>query len=153
LNKGVQGTKAISLIYNHTCTAKCPVRHDCEFWKENKPCEPHAEYCASIFDAALDVCAETFNTKEGVRLGTMLLPMFSLLFKLKLEYAAAQQLIYRTDNGDVKVHPIVRELRSQIAATEKMWNNLGFKENLDLSKQPSFRGTDYVGALMGEDHD
>ena len=148
LSKKLKGTKAISLIYEQQCTENCPIHETCEFFGKQDKCRPHAEYCASIYEAALDVCAETFNTKEGIRIGTMLIPMFSVLFRIKVEYAAIRRIVYATESGDMRVHPIVGEMRKQVAAIEKAWNNLGYKGPLPVDQQK--RNVDYVDALMGE---
>jgi hypothetical protein len=128
LKKQIHGTKAVSLIYAKPCRDNCPIAEDCNFYGDAKPCKPHAEYTKAVYDAALDVCGKTFNTKEGVRIGCLIIPMFSILFDLQLEYSALERMTFMTEKGDIKMHPILSELRKQTALIEKMWNNLGFKE-------------------------
>ena len=147
LKTNIEGTKAISLIYEKTCNEDCPLAEECDFWAEDKPCKPHAQYCKSVYVAALDVCGTTFNTKEGIRLGLLLIPMFSILFQLQLEYSTLRRLTFMTEKGDIKINPLVAEIRKQISAIEKLWNNLGFKEPLPLINPKKGDGS-YVDEIM-----
>jgi hypothetical protein len=110
-------------------------------------CKPHAEYTKAVYEAALDVCGKTFNTKEGVRIGCLLIPMFSILFELQLEYSTLDRLTFITEKGDVKMHPILSEIRKQTSCIEKLWNNLGFKEPLPTIN-PKLGNGSYVDEIM-----
>ena len=147
LRKNIHGTKAVSLIYGKPCRDRCPIAEECDYFGENKPCKPHAEYTKAVYEAALDVCGKTFNTKEGVRLGCLLIPMFSILFELQLEYSMLERLTFMTEKGDIKMHPILAEIRKQTSCIEKMWNNLGFKEPLPGINPKHGDGT-YVDEIM-----
>lgn len=147
LRKQMLNTKAVSLIYSKPCRDRCPIAEECEFYNLDKPCKPHAEYTKAVYEAALDVVGKTFNTKEGVRIGCILIPMFSILFDLQVEYSTLQRLTFMTEKGDIKIHPLVAELRKQTSAIEKMWNNLGYKEPLP-TLNPKLGDGSYVDEIM-----
>jgi hypothetical protein len=146
LKKKIHGTKAISLIYSKSCRENCPIAEECEFFGD-QGCKPHQEYTKAVYEAALDVCGKTFNTKEGVRIGCLLIPMFSILFELQLEYSMLDRMTFMTEKGDVKMHPILSEIRKQTSCIEKLWNNLGFKEALPLIN-PKLGNGSYVDEIM-----
>ena len=147
LRKRVLNTKAVALIYSKPCRDRCPIAEECEFYSVDRPCKPHAEYTKAVYEASLDVVGKTFNTKEGVRIGCMLIPMFSILFDLQLEYSTLERLAVWNDKGDVKMHPIIAEIRKQTSAIEKMWNNLGFKEPIP-AMNPKLGDGSYVDEIM-----
>ena len=147
LKKRLLDTKAVALTYAKPCRDRCPIAEECDYYGLNKPCKPHTEYTRAVYDAALDVCGKTFNTKEGVRIGCLLIPMFSILFDLQLEYSMLERLSFMTEKGDIKRHPLVGEIRKQTSAIEKMWNNLGFKEPLPLIN-PKHGDGSYVDEIM-----
>lgn len=130
LKKQLLDTKAVALTFAKPCRERCPMAAECDMFQVGRPCRPHREYTKAVYEAALDVCGKTFNTKEGVRIGCLLIPMFSILFDLQLEYAALERLVVMNDRGEVKMHPVISEIRKQTSAVEKMWNHLGFKEPL-----------------------
>lgn len=147
LKKKIVDTKAVMLIYNKPCRENCPIASECQFFGIDRPCKPHAEYTKAVYEAALDVCGKTFNTKEGVRIGCLLIPMFSILFDLQLEYSTLHRLTVWNDKGDVKMHPIIAEIRKQTNTIEKLWNNLGFKEPLPAINIKTGDGS-YVDEIM-----
>ena len=71
LKKQMLNTKAVALIYAKPCRDRCPIAEECDYYRLDKPCKPHAEYSKAVYEAALDVCGKTFNTKEGVRIGCL----------------------------------------------------------------------------------
>ena len=147
LRKQMLNTKAVQLIYRKPCRDRCPIAEECQFFGDNRSCKPHAEYTKAVYEAALDVCGKTFNTKEGVRIGCLLIPMFSILFDLQVEYSTLERLTFITEKGDIKIHPLVAEMRKQTSAIEKLWNNLGFKEALPTIN-PKLGDGSYVDEIM-----
>ena len=132
LRKQMLNTKAVQLIYRKPCRDRCPIAEECQFFGENKPCKPHAEYTKAVYEAALDVCGKTFNTKEGVRIGCLLIPMFSILFDLQVEYSTLERLTFLTEKGDIKIHPLVAEMRKQTSAIENCGTIWGLKKHFQL---------------------
>ena len=147
LKKQMLNTKAVALTFAKPCRDRCPVAEECDMFAVGRPCKPHREYTKAVYEAALDVCGKTFNTKEGVRIGCLLIPMFTVLFDLQLEYAALESLTFVTEKGDIKMSPIVAEIRKQTSAIEKMWNNLGFKEPLP-TLNPKIGDGSYADEIM-----
>jgi hypothetical protein len=73
--------------------------------------------------------------------------MFSILFELQIEYSTLERLTVITEKGDIKMHPILSEIRKQTSAIEKLWNNLGFKEQLPVIN-PKLGNGSYVDEIM-----
>ena len=164
IKRGLIGSKAFAVYMSKTCTPSCPVFELCSevsYVGEEivSICQPHKKYIKDIYDAALDVAGTTFNTKEGIRIGTLILPMFSVLFSLHAEYTAITRVVYANAKGELKVHPVLAEIRKQTAAIENLWSAIGYSEKLVPPDGPNVgknkgKGTGaYVDAMMGVGED
>jgi hypothetical protein len=109
---------------------KCPIVDRCSsFSGEGEICTPQKIYLENIYSAALDMLGISFSTREAIRLGVHIIPLYGILFELKIAVAGVGSVWeYYGAHGDRKVNPIYREIREHIKVIDEMWNKLGYKE-------------------------
>ena len=109
---------------------KCPIAGRCaSITSDGEICGPQSKYLESIYSAALDMLGVSLNTREAVRLGLHIIPMYSILFDLKIALAEVQSCwTYYGKHGDIKINPIYREIRDHIKAIDDLWSKLGYKQ-------------------------
>ena len=92
-------------------------------------CKPQQIYLESIYSSALDMLGLSLSTREAVRLGLHIIPLYALLFDLKMAAAGLETVWeYYGKLSDRRVNPIYREIRDHITTIDKMWSSLGYKQ-------------------------
>ena len=92
-------------------------------------CIPQKTYLESIYSAALDMLGVSVSTREAVRLGLHIIPLYSILFDLKIAAANVDSVwTYTGLHGDKKINPIYREIRDHIKSIDDMWCKLGYRQ-------------------------
>lgn len=119
---------------------KCPIYHLCEYkntWKMQKEkqgtpgatsnCMLHQRYLKNVIHAVVEKMKNKDDvTQEGViKLGYQLLPLYDQLFKFKMHEYANEDLIYISEKGTPKVHPIYKETREIIKTISSVWREIG----------------------------
>ena len=107
---------------------KCPIFERCEARNEKETCQLHKSYLESIFKSALDMLGVGITTREAVRLGMHIIPLYSILFELKLAVTAVSSVYIVGAKGGIGINPIYREIREQIKCIDDMWSKLGYRE-------------------------
>ena len=92
-------------------------------------CVPQKVYLENIYGSALDMLGMSLSTRDAVRLGVHLVPLYALLFDLKLAASGLSEVWeYYGKSGDRKINPIYREIREHIKVIDTMWSSLGYKQ-------------------------
>ena len=107
---------------------KCPICKRCLALKEGEVCELHRSYLNSVFEAAMDMLGIGITTREAVRLGMHIIPLYSILFELKIAQSKMSEVYVLGKSGDLKINPIYKEIREQIKCIDDMWSKLGYRE-------------------------
>jgi len=119
---------------------KCPIWHLCEYknsWhmkkeKQGQPggtsrCMLHQRYLKNVIHAVVQKMYDRGDmTQEGViKLGYQLLPLYDQLFKFKMWEYSNEQLVYISEKGTPKVHPIYKEIREIVKTISGVWREIG----------------------------
>ena len=84
----VMKTKDFTALVWNCCkicnSERCPIVGRCEHETDGDVCVPQKLYLENIYSAALDMLGISFSTREAVRLGVHLLPLYGILFELKI---------------------------------------------------------------------
>ena len=92
-------------------------------------CVPQKLYLENIYSSALDMLGISLSTREAVRLGLHIIPLYSILFDLKIAAAGLSSVWeHYGKSADRRVNPIYREIREHIGSIDKMWQSLGYKQ-------------------------
>lgn len=119
---------------------KCPIWHLCEYkdsWmmREDKQGEPgatsncmlHQRYLKNVIHAVVQKMKDRKDvTQEGViKLGYQLLPLYDQLFKFKMWEYGNEELVYISEKGTPKVHPVYKEIREIVKTISGVWREIG----------------------------
>lgn len=121
------------------CTGeKCPLYHLCDYkdgWMMKKEsgvgatsnCMLHQKYLKNVIHAVVQKMKDRRDvTQEGViKLGYQLLPLYDQLFKFKMWEYSNEELVYVSEKGTPKVHPVYKEIREIIKSISSVWREVG----------------------------
>ena len=129
----VMKTKDFTALVWNCCkicnSERCPIVGRCEHEDNGDVCVPQKLYLENIYSAALDMLGISFSTREAVRLGVHLLPLYGILFELKIAASNLKSIWeYYGANGDLRVNPIYKEIREHTKTIDAMWSSLGYKQ-------------------------
>lgn len=127
--KSKTGCHAVAWNAPKICNGKkCPISRRCAAIKETEICQLQKSYLNSIFEAAMDMLGIGITTREAVRLGMHIIPLYAILFELKIAQQACTSVFTMGKNGGIGINPIYREIREQIKCIDDMWSKLGYRE-------------------------
>lgn len=123
-----------ALVWNscNACSGRnCKSFDFCDFGKDGggSKCIPQKQYLESIYSAALDMLGVSISTREAVRLGLHLIPMYAILFQLKIA-ASGVDSVWETYGkyNDLRINPIYKEIREHVKTIDALWSSLGYKQ-------------------------
>jgi len=96
-------------------------------------------------------------TQENViKLGFHMLPLYAQLFKFKIYEYDHRELVYISEKGTPKVHPVYKEIREIVKTIENVWKGIGGEGSGKRGNKASAEVGDdaYVDAMyevMGEE--
>jgi len=122
-----------ALVWNSCKICKhenCPISDRCpNQGSDGSICNPQKYYLENIYSAALDMLGISITTREAVRLGLHIIPLYSILFDLKIASSAIDSIwTFTGAHGDKKINPIYKEIREHIKCIDDMWSKLGYKQ-------------------------
>jgi len=147
------------------CTDEdCPLYHLCEYRNYahmNKnhhsvttKCMLHQRYLKNVLHAVVEKMkrSEDFNQESVIKLGYQMLPLYDQLFKFKMWEYNNEQLVYVSEKGTPKVHPVYKEIREIIKTISGIWRELGGvdKKNADPKGIGDRSFIDAVHSVGGE---
>ncbi len=134
----------------------CPLYNICEYkdwWLMNRnrnpsdKCLMQSYYMKNVISAFLGSMKKSKMDEQAVlQMGYHLLPLYSQLFKFKCWEFANHELVYVSEKGTPKVHPVYKEIREIIKTINGVWKDLSqYKGN---TKDPSDIGDEsFIDAL------
>jgi len=105
----------------------CPISHECPYSGESEKCHVMRLYLDEMFLSALNVCGKEINSKEMIRIGVHLMPLYSTLCWLKIHFKNLDNPFYENNSG-IKVHPLLGEIRKTVQSIEQIWSKVGLKD-------------------------
>jgi hypothetical protein len=156
---GQQGFYLLAWDFADLCTGQeCPLADICEYrgrrigGKDNPKCKMQQRYLKNVMSAVVSkLHRKNEVTEEGViKLGYHMLPLYAQLFKFKCyEYRGGHDLVYTSDKGTPKVHPVYKEIREIIKTITGVWKEIGGADTQGLD--PSQVGSrSFTEALYGQ---
>lgn len=137
------GQRLICFDAVQRCRAEaCPIHDACPYAKSGN-CNVIMKYLDAVRDSILDEIEDRMTQGLLNKISLHLVPLFHQLIKLQIEAYAVVDPIYRTAQGQYKVHPIFKEIRSIINAIESTQRSMG----MDLEYSRAM--TDTMGKLRG----
>jgi len=107
------------------CTGEdCPSYSSCTAAKTGQ-CSVQLAYVQSILDMVYRNYEEYLSEPLLFRIGMHILPMYKMLCKLKIAEMGCRSACYYTPKGDIKIHPIFREIRNTISTISMLWKDFG----------------------------
>ena len=100
----------------------CPVMERCRHIKIGR-CHAQVEYLSRLATTVMG----TYKYLDDVqlyKLGQQIIPLYAILFRLKVEEMGIGEVIYETEKGTRLVHPIFKEIRETLKAIHMMWRDL-----------------------------
>ena len=85
-------------------------------------------YLLSVTEIIFRNYAEDLNEAQLYRIGMGLLPQYRQLCRFQIEELGLTSVVYHTDKGDPRLHPLFTAIREQINAIEKMWGTIGLND-------------------------
>ena len=146
--KSKTGCFAVAWNAPKICSGKkCPINDRCVAVKKDEICQLHKSYLNSIFEAAMDMLGIGITTREAVRLGMHIIPLYSILFDLKIAQSRVGNVYTMTRDGSLKINPIYKEIREQIKCIDEMWSKLGYRELVGHGTESD---SDYCANMFAE---
>jgi len=152
--------------FAHTCAYEdCPLYEICEYVKTKQmdrekvggtyytnKCMLQGRYLKSVIRAVIQkVDAEKDVTEEGVlRLGYHILPLYAQLFKFKMWEYGNHELIYISEKGTPKVHPVYKEIREIVKTIESVWSKFNGPGKKNKKSAGEIGDLAYVDAMFHE---
>lgn len=123
------------------CThEECPLYEKCAYkdhWHmkkegQGKPgytnkCLLQQRYLKNVLHAVIEKMAlrQDNNKEQVIRMGLHITPLYAQLFKFKVWEYGNQELVYTSEKGTPKVHPVYKEIREIIKTIEGVWTKIG----------------------------
>lgn len=129
----------IAWDFAHECNGPdCPVFDICEYKKYwqmkqedlGKPgvtnkCMLQQRYMKHVIHAVMEhLNTGKMNQKDILKMGYHILPLYSQLFKFKLWEYGNSELVYISEKGTPKVHPVYKEIREIIKTITMIWKDM-----------------------------
>jgi len=125
------------------CTGEdCPLYNICAYKKYwhmkddgqgragyTKKCMMQQRYLKNVLHAVVETMRQKkeVSTENMIRMGYQMLPLYAQLFKFKTyEYKLGPaDVVYESEKGAKKAHPVYKEIREIVKSIEGIWNKIG----------------------------
>jgi hypothetical protein len=128
------GKKLVAWIPLQPCHAeRCPVAHLCPYESRKskgglKKCGLQHKYMDTIARMIQDNFVLRMTEPQLFRIGTELIPLYMILARLKMVELGTKSPEITTLRGEVRIHPVYREIRETMRAIESKWRALGMSK-------------------------
>ncbi len=102
----------------------CPAARLCSYSPNSQKCPVMLQYLKSSVLILFRNYEETLDEVKLYKLGMHLLPLYRILFRLKLAEVGVRQVVNVNDKGAYSVHPIYREIRETIRTILMVWDSV-----------------------------
>ena len=104
----------------------CPVHRECPYIKDSRAkCAVEKKYLEAVVSGIISMIREDMTQLVLNKITLHLLPLFQQLVRFQIEAYAVTDVVYTTDRGQVRTHPIFKEIRETIKAIELTQKSLG----------------------------
>jgi len=120
-----EGLKIIMFDAVQNCRAEqCPIFNDCKYLKTGR-CTVEINYLRAVFDSVNDMVGK--DTTQGVlnKVTLHLLPLFHQLIRFQIYAYSVQDVCYTTTRGQIRAHPIFKEIRDTLRSIENTQASMG----------------------------
>jgi hypothetical protein len=99
-------------------------------------CQLMKSYLTSIVDIIFRNYAEELTEAQLYRIGMGLIPLYRQLCRFKIAELGLMSVLYVNATGNPAIHPLMKEIREQIIAIERMWITIGLHkiDQLEIEK-------------------
>lgn len=101
----------------------CPIAGICPY-EPKTFCTLQRTYLLEVFKTLMETFKNVMDEELMTKVGFHLLPLYSQLIKFKMHEASLIGTTYMTEKGDIKIHPIYKEIRMALRAIEDTWKSL-----------------------------
>lgn len=117
-------------------------------------CLMQQRYLKNVLHAVMDKIGDKkgeMNQENVIKLGYHLMPMYAQLFKFKCFEYTKPKLVYTTEKGTPKVHPVYKEIREIIKTLSGLWRDIGGdpKKRPDMGK---IGDASFIDAMFEEEN-
>lgn len=105
---------------------ECPATKHCKYVKVGQ-CSAMNAYLRAFYAVILRNYEGVITEPELFQVGMGMSPLYKILCKLKIEEAGVDEVVQQDEKGNLKVHPIYREIRETIKTLNLLWRELGYK--------------------------
>lgn len=89
------------------------------------------------------------SKEQVVRMGLHIIPLYAQLFKFKMWEYGHEELVYTSEKGTPKVHPVYKEIREIIKTIEGVWVKIGGNRK-NAKRAGEIGDTEFVDAMYEE---
>jgi len=105
---------------------ECPVHKNCPYVQNSKyKCSVEMKYIEAVVSSIQTMIREDMTQLVLNKITLHLLPLFQQLVRFQIEAYAVDRTIYTTSRGQIRVHPLFKEIRETIKAIEATQKSLG----------------------------
>lgn len=114
-------------------------------------CLMQQRYLKNVLHAVVEtmVTKQDMSKQQVVRLGLHIIPLYAQLFKFKKWEYGHEELVYVSEKGTPKVHPVYKEIREIIKAIEGVWTKIGGGQR-EAKKAGIIGDSEFVDAMYEE---
>jgi len=124
-------------------TEDCPIRNACLFkplpTDEVKKCNVQIQYLNALTDMVFTTY-RYLNDDVLYKIGMHIIPLYSMLCRQKIVEKSLINITFLDNKGNIKMHPIYKEIRETMRIISDMWKSVGV-----LSMPDPEAGTGRVG--------
>ena len=104
---------------------ECPIGIDCPY-KGTRVlnCSMQQKYLMFVFESILITHSDKMDDEKMQQVGFHLIPLYGHLVKCKIEEHALRRVTYLTAKGEIKMHPIYREIRQIISQIQSVYKEI-----------------------------
>jgi hypothetical protein len=128
LNKGMvrDNKQLIAWDCVQTCdTEICPIGNTCVYVKKiGDKCSLQLTYLQALTDMVFSTY-RYLNDDALFKIGMHIIPLYSQLCRQKIVEKSVVSLTYLDTKGNIKIHPIYKEIRETMKILTVMWKDLG----------------------------
>ena len=134
------------------CTPRCPAFNNdtCNFKKPDKDETTKCRVMNIFIKSAADTMMQAFEKRKEVdpkalwRIGMHMMPLYSMLGRMKIEEATFNRVIYTDDKGRRKANPIYKEIRETVKQIEMTWEKIGLGGKIGMTNAIMKPGKDSI---------
>ena len=110
-----------------TCMEDCPIFERCAAQNVGELCVVEKNYLGYVVKSAVKSLPKPVSEEILLRIGIIMLPLYSDLFRAQLEKSALNRVMLGS-GVSAKVHPIYRLIRETISTIDTQWLKIGFSK-------------------------